>query len=498
MVRKLTASEKRSRRAFSPCIDDVMNALLQRICMSLMATMTARARGRGPGELDDIFAALRHGLPRNRFDFLNSNVECDLIQLEEMFNTVFSTLVDPPHTVTIDEQMIGRDDTPGAGTAMPENEEVGSQFSMISWVTFMPRKPTSSGYLRYVLATTLHNRGAGKISYVWRTFTCYNRTMSARDCAVSLVSSLRQMIPPTECVYLTVDSAFGGYDLVCDLLEKGVFVTAACPSTTSLVQLLFSGLAKTQYRVMEKPHGAGCVTLFAYRDNGDMACATSLTAKVRPRPMFLTADNLKYLHAGGVDFLKNLLRELNVPEDNVVGLSRLALLSSLVQRSEDELRPVIEPPTDPNAGKLATLKANTTEVLKEMCKERLLPTTGDKSTLAWRLVDNPHRLEDQSVEGILAQFRPEAGSDKDKSFPFWKQLYKDTFNYIDIVDRKCSELQYPHKMARPTAAVLWSFFHNAVVNAHALYWARTGQHRNIKDWALELLRAARLRHFRAI
>jgi hypothetical protein len=103
---------------------------------------------------------------------------------------------------------------------MPENTTVGSQFSVVSFLTFMPRKPKSSGYLRYVLATDLFHTGHGKISYMFRSYTCFNQTMSAREAAVALVMHLRRMIPSSEHVYLTVDSAFGGFDLVCDLLEK--------------------------------------------------------------------------------------------------------------------------------------------------------------------------------------------------------------------------------------------------------------------------------------
>jgi hypothetical protein len=160
------------------------------------------------------------------------------------------------------------------------------------------------------------------------------------------------------------------------------------------------------------------------------------------------------------------------------------------------LRLVVEPTPDPNEERLAALKAKTVEELKQLCRDRLLPCTGDKSTLAWRLVDNPRRVEDQSVDSILAQYRPTAQSDKTPAFPFWKKQYKDTFNFIDIIDRKYSELEYPHKMARTTATVLWSFFQNALVNAHALHWARTGEHRNIKDWAVALLKCARLSEFR--
>jgi hypothetical protein len=492
-----SAEERRRRFAFKPTTSDVMNVLLQRLCLSLIGGKTLRAAADSGDVVESVLAALREKLSRHKFEFLNGSAEGDLDELEDKLNRTFRSLISPlPVDVAVDEQMIPRDGSEGGTTFDDHREAIGSEFSLVNWVVFMPRKPTANGVLRYILATSLHHTGHGKISYILGSFTNFNKTVPARDAAKVLLLRLRECTPSRQQVRATVDAAFGGVDFAAEMYLKGVDVTAACSSTSNLVSTLFSGLEKRQYRVMERAIGSGMLTLFVYRDNGDMACVTTLAGRRVATPMAMPPGDVLHLYSGGADFLKNLLMQQGASVDEVQTLPRVELLSKLLRVDVSVVRAIVDPPADPDKPLWDSLMAKTSSELQAMCRDRLLPHGGDKSRLSWRLVDNPRRVEDQTVDGLLAQYLPKAMADTEGTFPFWRAHYKDTFNYIDIVDRKNSDIQYPHKMARPTAAVLWSFFQNAIVNAHALYWARTGEYRNIKDWAVELLKCARQRDFK--
>jgi hypothetical protein len=268
-----SAEERRRRFAFKPTTSDVMNVLLQRLCLSLIGGKTLRAAADSGDVVESVLAALREKLSRHKFEFLNGSAEGDLDELEDKLNKTFRSLISPlPVDVAVDEQMIPRDGSEGGTTFDDHREAIGSEFSLVNWVVFMPRKPTANGVLRYILATSLHHTGHGKISYILGSFTNFNKTVPARDAAKVLLLRLRECTPSRQQVRATVDAAFGGVDFAAEMYLKGVDVTAACSSTSNLVSTLFSGLEKRQYRVMERAIGSGMLTLFVYRDNGDMAC----------------------------------------------------------------------------------------------------------------------------------------------------------------------------------------------------------------------------------
>ena len=148
--------------------------------------------------------------PKSRFYLFNGNLACDIKELSTLLSEAAYDLMTPGTILVVDESLY----------------EYTGQCPIRRYI---PRKPHPNGLLVYCLAGYFRV-GADDLPYVldFEPYTLSSQ-VSAQDAMMALFRRLRQKLPQIK-PHLVVDSAFGSFDRLEEIIAEGGGATMSMPA----------------------------------------------------------------------------------------------------------------------------------------------------------------------------------------------------------------------------------------------------------------------------
>ena len=309
--------------------------------------------------------------------------------------------------------------------AQSPKKEAEDRFDPIP-VVYMPRKPNPNGLLAYGLAT---KSAKTRLPFIvdFEPYLAPCEELGSREALKRMISRCTY---PKESFQIVADSAFSGVEFLQEMKKIGVLMTVSSKTGGDGVWKLLDRKLKFGHW---KACGSGDGLLFSSQRN---------TPESRDTVHHLTTTGFSF---GRDPYYEN--PESTVPTTSSPKISAIA-------------------PTEPPLYSKEVLRKMKVVELKDLAKEKKIKVKGKKENMVEKILVMlaPTEAETTKQDATLKKFDELTFT----GLAIHHDLYRSTFNSIDIHDRHWNSCKYTFALLSWRSKMLLSILGSAVINAWVL------------------------------